>query len=67
LGKTNEHSENEGFTWLSRPHDGETVGFAPAGRPLLNDPEVAMPPLLNLLTAPARCRCNLPLQPVTAT
>jgi hypothetical protein len=22
-----------------------------------------MPPLLNLLTAPARCRCNLPLKP----
>jgi hypothetical protein len=39
-----------------RPH-----GLLTLGRrrllPLLNDPEVAIPPLLNLVTAPARRRC----------
>jgi hypothetical protein len=32
----------------------------------LNDPEVAMPPLLNLLTAPEGCRCILTLFSVAA-
>jgi hypothetical protein len=32
----------------------------------LNDPEVAMPPLLNLVTVPARCRCFLTLISVAA-